>query len=401
MNRIFGENNPAIDIDVSTDVATLMFFHPEDLKHAEHWPIAWYSEPGVWQHESKDEQLVAWGAGNDGSYRVRLRCGPITRSERALAHNSWVFPYEVRHGRVFIDNSDCLPGVDRMEDAFASENEGRWFNLPNGRYLATVYSVSAENQPDYIVSFVAQNDDVMPLIAYRPPLISRDPSIDTNDAPEFIYKPPQDVAPDHGDTDFSEPLPAGVSSSIKPPGMTFSSKAESALNENFDGGRMNGARRVRYIIAPKIEVGQMAAICKMTATLGGRDFPRTHRMQTLGIARIDEIVTSVPPEETDYTTYKHNYHTVRATPIHTSHGNYDHIDVDDIRRQIIESLSSGQLSIQQPELALYNLRRVSKMEHLMELLQFLTSVANIDSETSIKLGLMNVTENISVLTECI
>jgi hypothetical protein len=143
-------------ISVGTDVAHLILFHPDDLSHRNHDPIAWYGYDFAYRRESAAGRLVAWGTGADGGYLVRLTTGSLTTDEQVRACVSWSYPLVVRHGRVLLDNTDALPGEEQMVEP--EELVDTWFDLPNGSYLTTVHPVDRTDEdatalPDYVVTF--------------------------------------------------------------------------------------------------------------------------------------------------------------------------------------------------------------------------------------------------------
>jgi hypothetical protein len=164
-------------ITMGTDVACFLIFHPDDLTHAAGWPIAWYAEPFIYPAESEAKRLIGWQTRGDGTYAIRFTDGELTERERSYAGPSWTFPYRVTHGRIFIDNSDGLPGVERMIDPAATP-EG-WVDVPNGDYAVSVTGIEWRAEPgaldmgeaalsDYVVQFAPATGATIPS-ARRPP----------------------------------------------------------------------------------------------------------------------------------------------------------------------------------------------------------------------------------------
>ena len=163
---------------IGTDVATLMLFHPDDLSHRADAPIAWYSMPFAYQPEAAAGRLAAFGTGSDGGYEVRLTTGGLTGPEAARPGPTWDFPLQVRHGRVLLDNSDALPGLEQMTDPAEMDT---WFDLANGAYRATVHAIdrrgsgddedgpALDDLPDYVVTFAAVPDLAAVPAAPEPP----------------------------------------------------------------------------------------------------------------------------------------------------------------------------------------------------------------------------------------
>lgn len=72
-------------LGLGTDAAHLLIFDPTLLDHASGWPIGWYADPAVWQHESAADHIAGWCTRSDGGYAVRLTTGDLTAEERAPA----------------------------------------------------------------------------------------------------------------------------------------------------------------------------------------------------------------------------------------------------------------------------------------------------------------------------
>jgi hypothetical protein len=159
-------------VNIGTDVATLLVFHPQDLSHREHSPIGWYGYDFAYRRESAGGRLIAWGTGGDGGYLVRLTTGSLSDAERQHVYASRDFPFVVRHGRVLVDNSDALPGHGQMSDPDTLTDQ--WFDVPNGSYRVTVHALDAgqaRELPDYVIAFLAVDgiDDIG--VERLPPLL--------------------------------------------------------------------------------------------------------------------------------------------------------------------------------------------------------------------------------------
>lgn len=159
-------------IKAGTDVAAFMIFHPNDLQHAKYWPIAWYADHFIYSKESEAGKLIAWDTGMDGSFELRLTMDGLTRKEKSKAGAQYDFPITVRHNRLFVDNSDCLPGDQQMYDA--ADYEDAWYDIPNGDYVATVTAILQNGEkkrrlPDYVIAFRLATEGTMPSPARRPP----------------------------------------------------------------------------------------------------------------------------------------------------------------------------------------------------------------------------------------
>lgn len=214
-----------------TDVAHIVIFHPDDLTHAAEWPIAWYSESFIYPTESAAGRLVAWCTGSDGSFAVRLTNGAVTEREQKYAGPSWAFPYTVRNGRVFLDNTDTLPGLEQMTKT--SDNEDYWVEVENGDYAVTVTAIewSAEpgareegfdKLPNYVVQFAPRVVGDLPP-AHRPPDLE---CLMDATASDDLYtdepRPPEPV-------NFERLYPAFLSKNTGWSGHNFQTKGEAPI----------------------------------------------------------------------------------------------------------------------------------------------------------------------------
>lgn len=263
---------------LATDVAHLVLFHPEDLGHAEQWPIAWYAETFVYPVESAAGRLIAWCTGSDGVFKLRLTTGDMTAREKAFAGPSWVFPYRVRHGRVFVDNSDALPGVEKMTDP--ADSEELWFELPEGDYAVTVTAVEWEAEPgassdghdtlpNYVVAFLPLQDlAINP--ARRPPNLIGSRKATASDEP-YISRPyPSDPI------DFDRIYPAFVSANIAPVGRAFESCGEAPIKAAvLPGGDDFAIFDIPFVIAADLSPGAPAVIASCHGMRGRPQENRT------------------------------------------------------------------------------------------------------------------------------
>jgi hypothetical protein len=255
---------------VSTDVAHIVLFHPDDLAHAGDWPIAWYSEPFVYPLESAAGRLIAWSTRSDGSFALRLTDGAITEREQSYAGPSWTFPYSVRHGRVFIDNTDALPGEQQMTQA--EDDPGSWIDVPGGDYAVTVTAIEwsaeldaadkgasengADKLPDYIVQFQpASGEPIKP--ARRPPdLVCLMEAVATDKIYAHNPKPPEPI-------DFSRPYPAFASANVTRSGGNFSSQGEAPIEAAVpaDGDKF-AIFDTPFVVAAELVPGAPAVIAE-------------------------------------------------------------------------------------------------------------------------------------------
>ncbi|MGL3607214.1 hypothetical protein ACSV9I_11920 [Rhizobium sp. G187] len=276
-------------IVLETDVAHLVLFHPDDLIHAEHWPIAWYAETFIYPAESAAQRLIAWSTGFDGVFKLRLTTGEITAQEQAFSGPSWVFAYRVRHGRVLVDNSDALPGVEQMTDP--SERPDLWFELADGDYAVTVTAVEWEAEPgareeghetlpNYVVAFSPLDGRLIDP-ARRPPDLIGSRSAVANDQP-FVSRP---YPPDP--IDFGRLYPAFVAGDIAPVGRSFDSCGEAPIMAAVPpGGDDFAIFDIPFVIASDLVPGAAAVI----ATCHGvRGRPQEQKLYSLKAEHAVEI----------------------------------------------------------------------------------------------------------------
>ena len=133
-------------LDIGTDVAGLFVFHPDDLAHRKNDPDVWYTYDFACGKEFAAGNLLAWGTGGDGGYRLRLTDGDLTDAEQARDAGAWTFGFRVGYGQVFVDNVDCLPSVEQF--ATADELPDQWLVIPNGTYRVTVHALAPGVKPN-------------------------------------------------------------------------------------------------------------------------------------------------------------------------------------------------------------------------------------------------------------
>lgn len=292
---------------VSTDVATIVIFHPDDLLHAAEWSIAWYSMPFIYQAESAEGRLIAWDAGNDGTYKLRATSGDLTEREKRYLGPEWTFPLRVRHGRVFFDNTDALPGVEQM--TLAENQPENWLELENGDYAVTVSAVEwdaepgaeangFETLPNYVIRFARQDAPIAP--AQRPPSLLG--TIDSK-ASDKLMTGGASNAPKP--VDYDRIYPAFASADIAPPGGDFSSQGEADVELAIaPGGDSFALFDQPFIVAPVIETGALAVIARCNGTNEFRGQARNYSFRARAALRIVAIEGHfiagqvVPPQKT-------------------------------------------------------------------------------------------------------
>lgn len=286
-------------IFLGTDVATFVLFHPDDLAHRADDPIAWYSCDFAWQRESRAGRLVAFGTGADGGYSLRLTSEGLTAVEAPLACQSWAFPLVVRHGRVLLDNTDALPGEERMTDP--TEVPEQWFELDNGSYRATVHalaweeapgalqedgSIAPDAPPNYVIVFEPVADiAAVPAPATLPRLVAdRDapPRLDPGMAVDALF-----AWPGKAPQGMEFPVLPVDSSAALVPGQSLSLPVDEAVAASVFPERGSGCKRLEHlIVAPAFEPGGLACLAWAHGLSRMRDDAPTLRLQGEAVVRI-------------------------------------------------------------------------------------------------------------------
>ncbi|MGF9562238.1 hypothetical protein [Neorhizobium sp. JUb45] len=263
-----------------TDVAHIVIFHPDDLAHAAEWPIAWYSEPFIYPAESAAGRLVAWCTGSDGGFAVRLTNGAVTEREQKYAGPSWTFAYTVRHGRVFLDNSDALPGLEQM--AKTSDNEDYWIEVENGDYAVTVTAIEWDKEPgahdedfdklpNYVVQFQPRDGRVIEPARRPPDLECLTDFVATDRLSSGTGRTPAAV-------DYQPLYPAFVSKNVAWTGQTFETKGEAPIgtavvaDEDGDADVFDQP----YIAAAELVPGAPAVVVDCRSYGGAPDEPQEY-----------------------------------------------------------------------------------------------------------------------------
>lgn len=274
-------------IFVATDVAHVVMFHPDDLEHAKDWPIGWFTARFAYPVESAAGRLVAWGTTEDGGFDLRVTTAPLSEREERFAGPRWQFPFTVRHGRVFFDNSDALPGQGQMRP-FAEGSVA----LANGAYVVTVTAIErdaepeaergpAERLPHYVVQFEPQPGPAVPPARFPPRLpclraaVGQDACARDTDRPAVR------------EVDYARRYPAFISAHVTRTGGQFSSAGEApvwaAVSDR--GGRFSLYKTV-FVVAASLQPGSPAVLAKCTGSSGVPGAPRAYRFQALAAVRI-------------------------------------------------------------------------------------------------------------------
>jgi hypothetical protein len=121
---------------LGTDVAGFALYHPARLAHRSDTPCGWWNEAGP---DFRDGRLVAFCTGSDGTFTLKFVQRPLSPAEEKALVVSQAFRYLVEDGRLYWDNTNCLPSEDTFESA--EDDEHGWLKLPNGRFRITVHAL--------------------------------------------------------------------------------------------------------------------------------------------------------------------------------------------------------------------------------------------------------------------
>ncbi len=101
---------------------------------------------GDFKEEFRAGRLVAFCTSSDGTFTMKLVRRPLTPAEEKVLVAKECFRYDVRDGRLYWDNANCLPSEDQFENA--EDDEHGWLEIPNGPYRVTVHALDWFSIPD-------------------------------------------------------------------------------------------------------------------------------------------------------------------------------------------------------------------------------------------------------------
>jgi len=357
-------------INIGTDVAHILIFHPDDLSHAAEWPIAWYSDPAVYPVENAAGRLMGWSTQSDGGYMVRVTDGALTDAEKAAAGPSWTFPLTVRHGRVFVDNSDGLPGQEQM--LRPADYPDQWVEVPNGSYAVTVTGIEwdgSDDMPNYVVSFVPA--DAPPPSAARPPDL---PPLKDGEASDALYYSGRSPTLDTDTPVEPAPYPAFVGANVNPlyPG-NFTSTGEAPLEE-----ALRKERRELFdqpvVVAARIDPDAPAVIAKINGAGGAPGKPKRFSLRARRLVRITQadgmfhegrhqpLPTKGLLRRKTLPLPDLALHAVRIAPWDVAPDTPLSTDLEDLRDRVLSALKDGPLAAHLGGLASYETLQVRALQ---------------------------------------
>ena len=129
---------------LGTDVAGFALYHPTRLAHRKDDAIGWWADD--FADEFRAGRLVAFCTGSDGTFTLKFVRRPLTAVEERVLVVQEAFRYDVRDGRLYWDNTNCLPSEDQAEEA--EDDEHGWLELADGPYRVTVHALDWFSIPD-------------------------------------------------------------------------------------------------------------------------------------------------------------------------------------------------------------------------------------------------------------
>jgi hypothetical protein len=128
---------------LGTDVAGFALYHPARLAHRSHAATGWWAEA---EEEFRTGRLVSFCTGSDREFTIKFIQRSLSPVEEEALVASQPFRYVVDDGRLYWDNTDCLPGEDQFENA--EDDQHGWLELADGRYRITVYALDWFSLPE-------------------------------------------------------------------------------------------------------------------------------------------------------------------------------------------------------------------------------------------------------------
>ena len=391
---------------IDVEAAHILIFHPDDMVHTVAWPIAWYCDSAVYPHESEAQRLIAWCTMGDSVHDVRLTNGALTEREKAYAGPSWTFPYRVRHGRVFLDNSDVLPSQEQM--ASAEERSQYWVDVPNGDYAVSITAVDWTREPgadeegfdalpDYVVQF-APMDGSLIAIAKRPPDIVAHG--ERRRASDELYRseavPVNIVEPE----DISKIYPAFVSANLVGVGGKFYSKNEAPIDAIVAPGEDDWESDIdEFIVGERVEPGAEAMVCERRGRSWTRGEGTTYSFKVLRAVRIASIdgvfdKGQLRPLKKTGLIFKQTeekpadaLYAVRIKAWEPDPDIAPTVSAEEMRRVIIADLESGGYLGQQIQgLALHEILQLRQKEHVGQFANWLIEFLPLDGSEKLSMS---------------
>lgn len=132
---------PSGPIVFSTDLATLVAFDAEALKHRVRAKGDWWRvDPITGLDEVADGRMAIFPLGQEGTFRLLFRAGDLTEDERRrVVGKVEGLGLAVLSGDVFVGAAERLPGDGRGERMSEIPGTGALYPLEPGRYAVTAH----------------------------------------------------------------------------------------------------------------------------------------------------------------------------------------------------------------------------------------------------------------------
>jgi hypothetical protein len=146
-------------IPVTTDLATLVAFDPDLLKHRVRVKNDWWrTEKVTALPEVAGGKIAVLPIGDEGTFRVSLREGGLEEAERARAKGKIEgLGLEVVSGRLFVGAAERLPG-DGQDQPGEIPGTGALWSLEPGRYALTVWALGWRDE----AAFFDEDNEPLP-----------------------------------------------------------------------------------------------------------------------------------------------------------------------------------------------------------------------------------------------
>lgn len=146
-------------IPVTTDLATLVAFDPDVLRHRVRAKDDWWRVDDVTAlPEVSEAKMAVLPVGAEGTFRVALREGALEPDEQARARGRVEgLGLEVTSGRVFVGAAERLPG-DGRDHPGTIPGTGALWPLEPGRYALTVWALDWRDE----AAFFDEDNEPLP-----------------------------------------------------------------------------------------------------------------------------------------------------------------------------------------------------------------------------------------------
>jgi len=181
----------------------------------------------------------------------------------------------VRHGKVFVDNSDALPGEEQRDAANTIPR--RWVDIPNGDYAVKVTAIEwtaetnsktgqskVDELPSYVVQFLPAQSQA-PIVAVRSPDII---CMRGEEASDKLYpgtaansETSDSLYPERDKHDLTTSLSAVCVDHLQPVGGQVSTHPHGNVEQRLDAdAKTSNLFSIPFVIGPAIQEGAFALL---------------------------------------------------------------------------------------------------------------------------------------------